>query len=135
MARILGIDYGLKRCGVAVTDPLQIAVHGIKTLPKSELLDFVQAYCQDNEVEKIVIGHPGLLDGGNSPVIQSIEDFRKKLEESVEPEIVFHDESFSSLRAKQVLLHSGIKKKKRQEKGLLDKVSAVLILQDYLGHI
>ena len=90
---------------------------------------------QKIEVEKIVIGHPGLFDEGITPVIQSIEDFKKRLEESVGLEIIFHDESFSSMRAKQVLLHSGIKKKKRQEKGLLDKVSAVLILQDYLGHI
>ena len=136
MSRIVGIDYGLKRCGIAATDPLRIAVHGLTTVPKTELLGYLKEYCEKEEVETIVVGHPELFSQRQTPMTQSLEDFVKKLKvQHPSIDVVFHDESYSSHSASQVILASGARKKKRREKGLLDKISAILILQDYLGHL
>jgi putative Holliday junction resolvase len=90
----------------------------------------------DNDVGKIVIGHPELESGRITPVVQSLQDFVSKLRLKFKTlDVVFHDESFSSANAAQIIFESGAKKKKRREKGLVDKISAVLILQDYLGHL
>jgi putative Holliday junction resolvase len=136
VSRVVGIDYGMKRCGIAATDVLNIAVHGVGTVEKSELLSFLEGYMTDNDVEKIVIGHPELESGRITPVVQSLQDFVSKLRLKFKTlDVVFHDESFSSANAAQIIFESGAKKKKRREKGLVDKISAVLILQDYLGHL
>lgn len=135
MARILGIDYGTKRTGIAATDPLQIIVNAVDTVATNELWAFLQDYLEREEVEKIVIGEPLTLDGKPAKITPLIVGFKRKIAKAYPHlEIASHDERFSSVAAKQIILQSGIKKKKRRDKSLVDKISAVLILQDYLGH-
>lgn len=136
MARILSIDYGLKRCGLAVTDPLQIIVNGLTTVSQPDLLNFVLNYCMENEVEKIVLGYPLHADGSKTQVSQEIELFKIKLEMGLpQIKVDLYDERKSSQDALRIIVQSGVGKKKRSDKALLDKMSAVVILQRYLGHI
>ncbi len=136
MARILCIDYGRKRTGLAVTDPDRIIVSGLDTVESNRLVAYLKEYTAVETVDEIVIGHPGQLDPGSSYLAQDVEDLGRALSKRFPgTDIVFHDESFSSALAKVVILASGATKKKRRQKGLVDKMSAVLILQDYLGHI
>lgn len=135
MARILSIDYGTKRCGIAVTDPLQIIVSGLDTVPSENLLSFIQEYCRNEEVEQFVIGEPLHMDGMPAQIHSHVIGFSRKLQKLFpEKAVILQDERFSSEDAKQIILQSGTKKKKRRNKALVDKISAVLILQDYLGH-
>ena len=135
LSRIVGIDYGTKRSGIAATDILQIAVHGIDTVPTGTLWDWLEAYIKKEEVEKIVIGHPTHSDGNAVSFMNQIIGLERKLKKTY-PHIavVLHDEAFSSARAKQVILASGVGQKKRKDKSLVDKVAAILILQDYLRY-
>lgn len=136
MARILSIDYGAKRCGLAVTDPLQIIVSGLETVETKVLMAFLETYLQQESVEKIVIGLPVHTDGNFTYLKSDIDAFaiacKKKFPNVV---IDFADEQFSSVHAKRIIIESGIKKKKRQDKSLVDRISAVVILQRYLNHI
>ena len=135
MARIMGIDYGTKRCGVAATDILQIAVHGLETLPSAELWPFLEKYLNTEQVEKIVIGHPTHADGNEVSFMNQIIGLQRKIKKfKPEIEVVLHDEAFSSAKAKQVILNSGVGQNKRKDKSLVDKIAAILILQDYLKH-
>ncbi|MBK6373588.1 MAG: Holliday junction resolvase RuvX [Saprospiraceae bacterium] len=135
MSRIVGIDYGTKRSGIAATDILQIAVHGVDTVPTGTLWDWLEAYIKKEEVEKIVIGHPTHADGNAVSFMNQIIGLERKIKKTY-PHIVvvLHDEAFSSVRAKQVILASGVGQKKRKDKSLVDKVAAILILQDYLRY-
>ena len=135
MARILGIDYGTKRVGIATTAPLQIIVNGLTTVPTSEIFDFLQKYIAEEEVECIVVGDPMHEDGSPAQIAHLVVGFIRKIKKLF-PEIKVdtQDERFTSQEAKQIILQSGAKKKKRRDKGFVDEVSAVLILQDYLGH-
>ena len=135
LSRIVGIDYGTKRSGIAATDILQIAVHGVDTVPTGTLWDWLEAYIKKEEVEKIVIGHPTHADGNAVSFMNQIIGLERKIKKSY-PHIVVvvHDEAFSSVRAKQVILASGVGQKKRKDKSLVDKVAAILILQDYLRY-
>lgn len=136
MARIVSIDYGTKRCGLAATDPLQIAVNGLTTINTPNLLDFVLAYCRDNEVEKIVLGLPLFADGGFTELSLQVKEFESKLIKLLPSvKIDTYNERGSSKEAFDLILKSGIKRKKRRNKALLDQMSAVIILQKYLGHL
>lgn len=129
----MAIDYGTKRTGLAVTDPLRIIANGLDTVPTSDLLDYLQTYLSQEKVDTIVVGDPLHLDGKPAQIAHLVVGFVRKLKKLFpEVEIVMHDERFTSEEAKQIILQSGAKKKKRQDKGLIDKISAVLILQDYL---
>ena len=133
MARILAIDYGTKRTGLAVTDTLQIIANGLDTVATSELEDYLQRYLEQEEVEAIVVGEPFYPDGNPAQIHHLVVGFVRRLKKLFpDIEVVTHDERFTSEEAKQIILQSGAKKKKRRDKGLVDKVSAVLILQDYL---
>ena len=133
MARILAIDYGTKRTGLAVTDPLQIIANGLDTVATSELEDYLRRYLEQEEVEAIVVGEPFYPDGNPAQIHHLVVGFVRRLKKLFpDIEVVTHDERFTSEEAKQIILQSGAKKKKRRDKGLVDKVSAVLILQDYL---
>ncbi len=136
MARILGIDYGKKRTGIAVTDPLQIIVTGLDTVDTTELKKFIQQYFLNEDVEKVVLGLPIHKDGNYTYLKSDIDEFVKYLN-SKHPSVKvdFIDESFTSVEAKDIIFRSGVKKSKRRDKKLVDKVSAVLILQKYLNHI
>ena len=136
MPRILSIDFGLKRCGLAVTDPLQIIVNGLTTVTQPELLDFVLDYCKENQVEKIILGYPLQSDGTKTQVSNEIEKLQLRINALLPMvKVELYDEKKSSQEALRVIIQSGIGKKKRSSKELLDKMSAVIILQRYLGHI
>ena len=135
MSRILAIDYGTKKTGLATTDPLQIIVSGLDTIATAELIPFLKRYTTQEQVSKIIIGYPYHSDGNPgqlAPIIEGLANQLRKQFPSLE--IVFHDESLTSKQAKEIILKSGHRKKKRRDKTLVDKVSAILILQDYLKH-
>lgn len=133
MTRILALDYGTKRTGIAVTDPLQIIASGLTTVATPQLLDFLKTYLSKESVSEIVIGKPKRLNNEASESEAYITTFVKQLEKTF-PEVRFVrvDERFTSKMAFQSLIDSGVKKKQRQNKALVDEVSATLILQSYL---
>jgi putative Holliday junction resolvase len=136
MARIIGIDFGGKRCGISVTDPLKIIVTGLDTLDTSDLMAYLVKYMSTEAVEKIVVGLPVHRDGNFTYLKKDIDLFVEKLKSAFpELQVDFGDEQFSSSHAKKIIFDSGVKKEKRKDKSLIDKVSAVVILQRYLGHI
>ena len=133
MARILSIDYGAKRTGLAVSDPLQIIATGLDTVATKDIFDYLQNYLEQEEVECIVVGEPTHADGNPTHLTPVIHDFVRKLKKLYpDKKYVFQDERFTSVEAKRIIRESGAKKKKRRDKSLVDKVSAVLILQDYM---
>ena len=137
MGRILSIDFGKKRTGIAVTDPLQIIANGLVTVATSELLDFLKTYVAQENVERIVIGRPLQLNGRPSEnlarVGQFVSTWRKTMPTIPNHSIEYYDERFTSVIAQQTIIAGGIKKKtRREDKGLVDEVSATIILQDYM---
>lgn len=136
MGRIIGIDYGLKKTGISVTDPLQIIVTPIKTVMTSELYPFLKDYFINENVDKVVIGDPKHRDGASTYLREYIDVFIQALKKDYPNiEVDLQDERMTSIEAKNIILQSGIRKSKRRDKTLVDKISAVLILQKYLGHI
>jgi putative Holliday junction resolvase len=133
MSRILAIDFGKKRIGLAVTDPLKIICTGLPTISNAEFFNFIKQYCSQESIEAFVIGESKNLDNTKSQVADDIESFAKKLQ-LLFPEVPIHwiDERFTSKMAKQSMIFSGMKKKKRQQKEIVDEISATIILQSYL---
>lgn len=133
MARILAIDYGTKRTGIAVTDPLKLIASPLETVPTAALLDFLKSYLAKEEVETIVVGEPLHADGNPTQIHHLVIGLARKIRKTY-PELLveLHDESFTSEDAKKIILQSGTRKMKRRDKSLVDKVSAALILSDYL---
>ena len=133
MARVLAIDYGGKRCGLAVTDPDQIIASPMGFEQTENLMAFLKNYFGRNEVEEVVIGHPTKLDGSETDatglVMKFVQVFKKEF--PAKP-ILLHDESHTSKMAMSTMVASGMKKKKRREKGVVDSVAATLILQSYM---
>ena len=131
--RILSIDYGKKRTGLAVTDPLQIIAGGLATVATAELFQYLNDYIAREPVERIVIGEPRQPNGQPSENLQRVQQFvnRWKKERPDVP-IEFFDERFTSVLAHQAMLDGGLKKKARQNKALVDEISATIILQDYM---
>ena len=136
MGRILALDFGLKRTGLAVTDPLQIISTGMGTFDTGEVLPFMIEYCNKEHVEALVIGEPKNLDNTPSEIAEELERFIGKISKKI-PNIPIHriDERFTSKMAFQSLLDSGIPKHKRRNKGLVDETSAVIILQTYMDRV
>lgn len=134
MGRILAFDYGTKRTGIAVTDPLQLIASGLKTVETSEILTFLRAYCNDEEVVLFVVGLPRQMNNLPSESEQFIKSFIRNLKRTF-PEIPIkrEDERFTSRMALQSMIDSGIKKKQRNNKAMVDEISATLILQSYLN--
>ena len=133
MARILSIDYGKKRTGLAVTDPLQIIAGGLATVSTSELFDYLKAYIASEEVERIVIGEPRQPNGQPSENLQRVQQFVNRWRNAVpQIPIEFYDERFTSVLAHQAMIDGGLKKKARQDKALVDEISATIILEDYM---
>ncbi len=133
MARILAIDYGKKRTGIAITDELQIIASGLTTVATSELMDFLKKYTKDKAVELFVLGEPKQMNNEISESEALILPFIETLKKEI-PEIPVKrvDERFTSKMAFQTMIDSGLGKKKRQDKGLVDEISATIILQSYL---
>ena len=133
MSRIIAIDYGKKRTGIAVTDILQLIANGLTTVPTTELMDFLLNYVAKEPVERIIVGHPKQMNNEDSENMRRIVPFvnllKKKLPQ-IPVELV--DERFTSVLAHQAMLDGGLKKKARQDKALVDEISATIILQSYL---
>ena len=136
LSRIIGIDYGLKRVGVAVTDPLQIIAGGLTTVENKNILHFLKDYFLKNEVEAIVVGYPVNMDNTVTEITGEVDKFLDILKKNF-PVCPVHkiDERLTSRMASQTILDSGIGKMKRRNKALVDKVSATIILQSYLEQI
>lgn len=133
MGRILAIDYGTKRTGIAITDELQIIASGLTTVETPKLLSFLKDYFENETVEKVLIGEPKQKDGTASDVEVYISKFITKLEKMApEMPLVRVDERYTSKMAFQTMIDSGLKKKQRRNKALIDEISATIILQDYL---
>ncbi|WP_081211481.1 Holliday junction resolvase RuvX [Salegentibacter sediminis] len=133
MARILAIDYGTKRTGIAVTDELQIIASGLTTVNSLELLTFLEKYFREESVELVLVGEPKQKDGSASQSEVHIQEFLKKFSEKFPSMPVKRvDEAFTSKMAFQTMIDSGLKKKKRRDKALIDEISATIILQTYL---
>ncbi len=133
MSRILAIDYGQKRTGIAVTDTLQMIANGLATVETKELEKFITDYVTKEDVSVIVVGKPTQMNGENSENMKRIEPFFNRLKRLFpNKEITYYDERFTSVLAHQTMLQSGISKKARQDKALVDKISATIILEDYL---
>lgn len=133
MARILSIDYGKKRTGLAVTDPLQIIAGGLATVSTSELFEWLQAYLAKEQVERIIIGEPRQPNGQPSENLARVQQFVNRWRKAVPSvPIEYFDERFTSVLAHQAMLNGGLKKKARQDKALVDEISATIILEDYL---
>ena len=133
LARIIALDYGNKRVGIAVTDPLQMIASALETVPSHEIFRFLTDYFRKEEVNEIVVGYPKKLNNQPSESVRYINPFIKKLEETYPlKKIVLVDERFTSRIAFQTMIDGGLKKKQRQDKGLIDKISAAIILQSFL---
>ena len=136
MSRILAIDYGQKRTGIAVTDTLQMIANGLATVETKELEKFIVGYVANEDVSTIVVGKPTQMNGENSENMKRIEPFFNRLKRLFpDKEITYYDERFTSVLAHQAMLQRGIGKKARQNKALVDKISATIILEDYLQSI
>lgn len=133
MSRILSIDYGKRRTGLAVTDPLQIIAGGLATVSTSELYDYLVDYVSCEPVERIVIGKPIQPNGQPSENLARVEQFVNRWRKN-QPQlpIEYVDERFTSVLAHRAMIDGGLKKKARQNKALVDEISATIILQSYL---
>lgn len=134
MARILSIDYGRKRTGLAVSDPLQIIASGLATVESKQLIPYLKDYFQKEQVEMIIIGEPKNLDDSDTHATPLVEAFIKDLQKHF-PQIPVKkvDERFTSKMAKDAMLDMGLKKMQRRNKALVDEIAATILLQEYMG--
>ena len=133
MSRILALDFGLKRTGIAVTDPLRIIASALTTVPTVEVMDFLKNYCTEEEVECFVVGLPMHKDGNPAQIAPQADAFSEKLRKQFPDKPVFrYDERYTSKEASKIILQSGIKKSRRRDKALVDKIAAALILEHYM---
>ncbi len=136
MSRIIAIDYGKKRTGLAITDPLKLIASGLQTVETNNIFTFLKDYFSKEKVEIALVGEPKQMDGTPSESTEIIEKFVERFKTEF-PDIKIErvDERFTSKMASKTLIDSGLKKKKRQDKALLDEVSATIMLQDYLNRL
>ena len=136
MGRILGIDYGRKRTGVAVTDPLQIIAGNVATVPTHTLMQFIKDYIARETVDRIVVGQPTQLNGEPSESMKYVTPFVNRLKKELpDMPIVMYDERFTSSIAHQAMIDGGMKKSDRRDKNRVDAIAATIILNDYLKSI
>ena len=135
MGRILSLDYGKKRTGIAVTDPLKLIAGGLATVSTLELYDFLKSYTAKENVERIVVGDPKQSDGSPSENKARIEQFVNRWKKDFpQIPIEYYDERFTSVLAHRAMIDGGMKKKDRQDKARVDEISATIILQDYMNY-
>lgn len=133
MGRILAIDYGTKRTGIAVSDPLRIIAGGLTTVATRELERWLAQYFAENDVTTVVLGKPTQMNGQPSETWRFVEPLAARLRRAYpDKEVVFHDERFTSVMAHRTMLESGIGRTARRDKALVDKISATIILQSYM---
>ena len=133
MGRIIAIDYGRKRTGLAASDTLQMIANGLGTVPSGEVVQYLSDYVRKEPVDTFVVGLPKQMNNEPSENMKYVEAFVSHLKRTI-PNIpvVYYDERFTSILAHRAMLEGGLKKKKRQDKGLVDEISAVIILQAYM---
>ena len=133
MGRLLAVDYGKKRTGIAVTDTLQLIANGLTTVPTHELLAFILDYVSKEPVERILVGLPKQMNNEASENMKRIEPFVRSLQKKLpDVPVEYVDERFTSVLAHRAMLDAGLKKKDRQNKALVDEISATIILQSYM---
>ncbi|MBN2486681.1 MAG: Holliday junction resolvase RuvX [Bacteroidales bacterium] len=133
MGRILAIDYGRKRTGLAVTDPMQMIATGLDTIPSHTVIDFLKAYFAKEQVDEVVVGYPLQMNNTPSESVTFVNAFAKSFGKHFPDRVLqFADERFTSKMAFQAMIDGGLKKSRRQDKELVDKISATIILQSYL---
>lgn len=133
MGRILAIDYGLRRTGLAVSDPLRIIAGGLETVPTAELERWIAKYTAENAVDIIVVGKPTQMNGAPSQSWAAIEPFVERLRKQYPAcRVVLHDERFTSVIAHRAMIDGGMKKMARRDKAVVDKISATIILQSFM---
>jgi putative Holliday junction resolvase len=133
MNRILGIDYGSARVGVAVSDPLGIFASPLETVPSAKIIDYIQTYARSEQIERFVVGYPLNLDGAPAQAAPDVDRFLKQLEKNFpEIPISLEDERFTSVLAHRAMIDGGMKKSDRRNKASVDRISAAIILQGYL---
>jgi len=133
MDRIIGIDYGRKRVGVAVSDPLRIFASALDTVPSAKIIDYLKKYAESETVERFVVGYPMNLDNTPSEAAADVDIFLKQLKKHFpEVPVTLEDERFTSVLAHRAMIDGGVKKMDRRDKAAVDKVSAALILQTFL---
>lgn len=133
MSRLLAIDYGKKRSGIAVSDPLQIIANGLTTIETTGIFEFLKSYFEKEKVEKIIIGLPRQMNNEASENLLRVQQFADRLQNLYPAlSIEFFDERFTSKMAHQTMIDGGLKKKDRQNKALVDEISATIILQGYM---
>ena len=135
MGRILAIDYGVRRTGLAVSDPLRLIAGGLTTVETKQLERFLADYFQREQVDIIVLGKPAQMDGTPSETWRFIEPLSRRLKAAYpDKEVVFYDERFTSVLAHRAMIDGGMKKMARRDKAVVDKIAATIILEDYLQY-
>ena len=134
MGRIMALDFGQKRCGIAVTDPLQMIANGLTTVASNQVIDYILGYLKTEEVAVIVVGQPRDMQNNASDASRFIEPFVGRLRNAIPEKVKIerYDERFTSKIAFQSMIDAGLGKKRRQDKALVDTISATLILQSYM---
>lgn len=133
MGRLLSIDYGRRRCGIAVTDPLRIVASGLTTVDTSKLIEYIRNYVATEQVDAIIVGYPTTMRGRESDSMRYIRPGIGQLRKALpQMEIIFFDERFTSAIAHRAMLDGGMKKSARRDKAIVDEISATIILNDYL---
>lgn len=134
MARLIAIDYGKKRCGIAATDPMQIVANGLTTVETSRLIEFITGYVSREPVERIIVGYPTTVRGEESESMRYIRPGIARLRKVIPADIPieFADERFTSVLAHKAMIDGGMKKMARRDKAIVDEISATIILNDYL---
>ena len=135
MARIIAIDYGAKRTGIAVTDPLGIIAQPLETVATHTLMEFLRGYIARESVERIIVGLPKQMDGSNSENFRRIEPFVNRLRKELPSiPVEYYDERFTSVLAHRAMIDGGVGKMARRDKAVVDKIAATIILEDYLQY-
>lgn len=133
MGRLLSIDFGRKRCGIAVTDTLRIVATGLTTVPTAQLIDFVKRYIVAEPVDRVIVGLPTTLRGEPSDSMRYLTPVINRLRKEIAPmPIEFYDERFTSTLAHRAMLDGGMKKMDRRNRAIVDEISATILLNDYL---
>lgn len=133
MGRLLSIDFGRRRCGIAVTDPMRIVANALETVETPRLIDFVKAYIAANGVDEVVVGLPKNLNGEPSESMRWLTPVINRLKKEIAPvPVVYYDERFTSVLAHRAMIDGGMKKSDRRDKAVVDRISASIILNDYL---
>jgi putative Holliday junction resolvase len=134
MGKIIAIDFGLKRTGLAITDEMQIIAFGLETVESKSLMNYLITLFQKEIIDKIVLGEPKRLDGSDAHITQNVYLLKEALEKQFPTvPVILHDERFTSKMAFEAMIAGGLKKKQRQDKAMIDKVSATIILQSYMA--